>query len=104
LANRFPDWEKLTRAPYWDLAALIGDVTFAERKAKFIPLALCTIAAQRGRLELAFLSAWPEETALAWLDTLPGVGPKTGAAVLNYSTLHRRALVVDTHYRRVAQR
>jgi endonuclease III len=104
LANRFPVWEELIRAPYWDLAALIRDVTFAERKAKFIPLALCTIAEQRGRLELDFLSAWPEEASLAWLDALPGVGPKTAAAVLNFSTLHKRALVVDTHYRRVAQR
>lgn len=104
LVNRHARWEELTRLPYPDFAALIRNVTFAERKAEFIPLALRAIVERRGRLDLDFLSAWPAEQALAWLDRLPGVGPKTGAAVLNFSTLHRRALVVDTHYWRAARR
>ena len=39
-----------------------------------------------------------------WLERLPGVGPKTSAAVLSFSRLHRRALPVDSHHHRVAVR
>jgi len=41
---------------------------------------------------------------MTWLQGLPGVGCKVSAAVLNFSTLNRRALVVDTHVHRVARR
>ena len=44
------------------------------------------------------------DAAQAWLESLPGVGPKTSAAVLNFSTLHRRVLCVDTAHYRVAVR
>jgi endonuclease-3 len=102
LANRCARWEDLIHMPCRDLLGLIRNVTFPENKAKHIPLALQTIIERHGRLELDFLSAWPVKSALAWLDRLPGTGPKTSAAVLNFSTLDRRALVVDTHYWRVA--
>lgn len=104
LARDHSRWEELIALSYWDFFTLIRQVTFAERKAEFIPLALCAIIERRGRLDLDFLSAWPVEAALVWLDALKGVGPKTAAAALNFSTLHRRALVVDTHYWRVARR
>jgi endonuclease-3 len=45
-----------------------------------------------------------EEMAMQWLVTLPGVGPKIAAAVLNFSTLRKRQLVVDTHLLRVGRR
>lgn len=104
LASSQMRWEELIELPYSDFFTLIRNVTFAERKAEFISLALRTIVERRGRLDLDFLSAWPVEASLVWLDALKGVGPKTAAAVLNFSTLHQRALVVDTHYWRVARR
>ena len=42
--------------------------------------------------------------ARAWLESLSGVGPKTSAAVLSFSTLRRPALPVDSHHHRVAVR
>ena len=42
--------------------------------------------------------------ARAWLERLPGVGPKTSAAVLSFSVLRRPALPVDSHHHRVAVR
>ena len=44
------------------------------------------------------------EEARAWLERLPGIGPKTSAAVLSFSTLRRAALPVDSHHHRVAIR
>jgi endonuclease III len=104
LANHHSRWEELLQIPHENLFALIRDVTHAERKAVFIPLALRGIIDRRRSLDLDFLSAWPVDDGLAWLQALRGVGPKTAAAVLNFSALHQRALVVDTHYWRVARR
>jgi len=46
----------------------------------------------------------PVAEARAWLQSIPGIGPKTSAAVLAFSTLRRAALPVDSHHHRVAQR
>jgi adenine-specific DNA glycosylase len=44
------------------------------------------------------------DQALIWLERLPGVGRKVAAATLNFSTLRRAALVIDTHHLRVLRR
>ena len=46
----------------------------------------------------------PIQTLIDELGRLPGVGPKTSAAVLSFSSLRRRALPVDSHHHRVAVR
>ena len=60
--------------------------------------------ADRGEWSLDFLGTMPVRDARAWLEALPGVGPKTSAAVLSFSTLRRPALPVDSHHHRVAAR
>ena len=62
------------------------------------------ITGELGELSLEFLSDLSVEEARAWLERLPGVGPKTSAAVLSFSRLRRRALPVDSHHHRVAIR
>ena len=57
-----------------------------------------------GRLDLSGVADMTVPEARAWLESLPGVGPKTSAAVLSFSALRRRALPVDSHHHRVAQR
>ena len=44
------------------------------------------------------------DAARAWLEAIPGIGPKTSAAVLSFSVLRMPALPVDSHHHRVAQR
>ena len=104
LARHLNGWEKLAAMEPHILKPLIFDITFAERKAVYLPEAIRRILSLRGRLDLGFLAAWPVETARRWLEALPGVGAKTSAAVLNVSTLHRRILTADTHHVRAAQR
>ncbi len=66
---------------------------------------LATIAERRdGDLSLDFLGGLPVAEARSWLESLPGVGPKTSAAVLLFSRLRRPALPVDSHHYRVAVR
>ncbi|GLQ57109.1 endonuclease III domain-containing protein [Devosia nitrariae] len=104
LANSFPTWEPVARMRAGDLLARIGQTTFPEKKAFYVPSALQAIMRRRQRLDLDFLGNRPVEAAQTWLESLPGIGPKASTAVLNFSTLHRRVLCVDTTHYRVAMR
>lgn len=100
----YPDWAAAAAAPVADVQAAIHRVTWPEQKAPRIQSILRAIQAERGELSLDFLADLPVEEARAWLERLPGVGPKTSAAVLSFSLLRRAALPVDSHHHRVAAR
>jgi len=104
LRERFPDWASVAAAPTAEVQAAITRVTWPEQKAPRIQSILRAIEAERCELSLDFLADLPVEDARAWLERLPGVGPKTSAAVLSFSTLRRPALPVDSHHHRVAAR
>ncbi len=86
------------------IQAVIAGVTWPELKAPRIRAVLRAVHARRGSLDLDFLGGMEAEAARAWLEAIPGVGPKTSAAVLSFSTLRMAALPVDSHHHRVAQR
>jgi endonuclease-3 len=104
LRDRCPDWNGLADMPPDSIETLIDGVNLSEKKARFLPRVLRRIRAERGALDLNFLGGHPLATALAWLEALPGVGPKVAASVLNFSTLAMPAFVVDTHVGRVLRR
>ncbi len=104
LWRRYPSWDLLIPAPAAEIEAIIRAVNFAERKAVDLPRALRKIVAQTGALDLHFLADWEEEMSLQRLRGLPGVGTKIAATVLNFSTLRKRTLPVDTHLLRVGVR
>ncbi|WP_022697274.1 endonuclease III domain-containing protein, partial [Euryhalocaulis caribicus] len=104
LKRRYENWSDLVADDYHTLLSLIGDVTFPEDKAANLQAALGRLDLSRGNAALDFLGGWPVDSALSWLESLPGVGRKTSAAVLNFSTLGKRALVIDSHHQRVAKR
>lgn len=105
LRRRFPSWDLVRDAPVSEIEATIAAATWPEQKAPRIKKALELVSAWRdGDLDLAFLGGMPEAEARAWLERIPGVGPKTSAAVLSFSSLRRAALPVDSHHHRVASR
>lgn len=104
LRYRFVWWNALLNMSTGAVEQLIRPVTFAERKAGQLQRALQKITNFCGTLNLDFLGDRSVEDARSWLEDLPGVGPKVSAAVVNFSTLHMRALVIDSHYLRVAKR
>lgn len=104
LRRTFPDWEAVRDAPVAEVEAAIAGVTWPEAKAPALQRTLRAVTAQRGGLDLSHLHGMAEAEAAAWLSALPGVGPKTAAAVLSFSTLRGRALPVDSHHHRVAAR
>ena len=104
LRAAFADWQAVRDAPVAEVEAAIAPCTWPEQKAPRLQQVLREITAQRGELALDFLADLSVVAARSWLETLPGVGPKTSAAVLCFSTLQRRALPVDSHHHRVAIR
>jgi endonuclease-3 len=104
LKFRYPDWADLADAPGEEVRDLLCPVTYPDEKADWLPAALKQIVRSKGTLSLEFLAGQPVEAALAWLKKLDGVGGKVAAAVLNFSRLKMRVMVVDTHVLRVARR
>ncbi len=91
-------------APVAEVERAIAGVTWPEAKAPALQRTLRAITEKRGGLDLSHLAGMDAAAAREWLLSLPGVGPKTAAAVLSFSELRGRALPVDSHHHRVAQR
>lgn len=104
LLNRFGDWQAVSDADIIDIENVIRKVTFSETKARYLKIVLTQITEFNGDLTLDNLDGMPANEALVWLEHLPGVGRKVAAATLNFSTLRKAVLVIDTHHLRILRR
>ena len=109
LRERFANWEAVRDAPVNQVQEAIAACTWPEQKAPRLQALLREVtlreeATAGGALSLEFLRDWPVDKARGWLESFPGVGPKTSAAVLSFSVLRGKALPVDSHHHRVAAR
>ena len=104
LRRRFGSWEAVRDAPTTDVREAVSAATWPELKGPRLQEVLREITTRRGELSLDFLAELSVEDARQWLEELPGVGPKTSAAVLLFSRLRMPALPVDSHHHRVAIR
>ncbi len=104
LMQTFGTWEAVRDAPAAEVEAAIQPCTWPEQKAPRVQQVLRMITELKGSLLLDFLSEMSVSAARTWLEQLPGVGPKTSAAVISFSTLRGKALPVDSHHFRVAVR
>jgi endonuclease-3 len=104
LRARYADWSALMKASTEEIEETIQGVTWPEQKAPRLQAVLRAIEERHGALSLDFLAEMSAPEARAWLESIPGIGPKTSAAVLSFSVLRKAALPVDSHHHRVAQR
>jgi endonuclease-3 len=100
----FASWEEVRDAPTAIVEAAISPCTWPEQKAPRLQQVLRLITERQGSLSLNFIAALEVADARRWLEELPGVGPKTSAAVISFSSLRGKALPVDSHHFRVAYR
>ena len=100
---RFGSWEAIAAAEPAAIAQAIAPANFAEAKAPRIKAALTQIIAERGAPSIDFLAELPVKEGMAWLESLPGVGPKTASLVLLFC-FRKPVLPVDTHVHRVSGR
>jgi endonuclease III len=103
LLKRFGSWEAMRDAPTSEVQETIANVNWPEVKAPRLQALMRRITEERGELNLDFLRDIPVEEGAAWLNRLEGVGPKTTAAVLLFSS-RKPILPVDTHVWRVSIR
>jgi endonuclease III len=103
LMERFITLEGIRTAEPGDIASAIQVGGLQHQKALSLQGALRRIADERGALDLSFLRDLPLPDALQWLQSLPGVGPKTAGIVLLFS-FGRPYFPADTHVRRVMHR
>jgi endonuclease III len=104
LRAAFPTWPEVRDAPTAAVQEAIKASTWPEQKAPRIQAILRTITEKHGSLSLDFLADMSVKEARAWLESISGIGPKTSAAVLIFSTLRMPAMPVDSHHYRVAMR
>lgn len=97
-------WDALRDAPLAEIESVIQPVTFAEVKAPRLKAILLGISERYGKLTLDFLEKYRTEKIREWLESFEGVGAQISAAIVNFSTLRRRALCVDANHLRVVQR
>jgi endonuclease III len=98
------NWEPVRDASVPAIERAIAVVTFPEQKALRLKTALEQITARTGALSLDFLARYRTDKIRQWLEQFEGVGPQVSAAVVNFSTLRRRALSIDANHLRVIQR
>ena len=98
------NWEPVRDASVPEIERALAIVTFPEQKALRLKTALEQITARTGALSLDFLHRYRTDKIRAWLEQFEGVGPQVSAAIVNFSTLRRRALSVDANHLRVIQR
>ena len=109
LVARYPRWEDVRDAPEDDVAVAIRVGGLARLKAERIQAILRAVTARRepenegDALSLRLGDDLTIEQAMEYLQTFPGVGPKTAACVLLFS-LGKAAFPVDTHVLRVTKR
>ncbi len=103
LRARYHTWQEVIAAPDTDVADVIRSGGLANQKSVRIQQILAAILDKRGEFDIQFLGELPLDEAKAWLQDLPGVGPKTAAVVLSFA-LGMPAMPVDTHIHRVAGR
>jgi len=103
LRRRFPTWSAVRDAPVAEIERAIALGGLSHVKAPRIAAILEALSPLGAEPDLAVLDELPDDEALAYLERLPGVGPKTAACVLLFS-LGRPVMPVDTHVHRVAGR
>jgi endonuclease-3 len=104
LLTKYGRWEAAAEAPLDSLTQYLTNQTFPDLSASRLKECLSEIINRRRTVDLSHLVDMDTAEAMAWLETLPGIARKISAGVMRHSTLKRKALVIDTHHRRVVQR
>lgn len=103
LKAAFPAWQMVVDAGPERVADIVRTAGLANQKALSIVSVLKEIKVRDGDYSIENLRHMPMLDARAWLESLPGVGPKTASIVLSFS-FGMPAIPVDTHIFRVSKR
>jgi endonuclease-3 len=103
LRARYPTWDDVRRAPTAEVVETIRVAGLANRKGPRIQQVLDVVAADPRGSDLEWLRDVPLDDAMAFLTSLPGVGPKTAGCVMCFC-FDAPVVPADTHVHRIALR
>lgn len=108
LRERWSTWDECEAAPADEIRKVLESTGLAMNKTRDLQRlfpAVRELCAKRGidGLTLDWLDDLSDDEALAILDRLPGIGPKSARCILAYS-FGRDVFAVDTHIRRILDR
>lgn len=103
MKRQFPSWEKVVEATGNALVDAIRIAGLAPTKASRIKEILARIKADFGFYGLEPLRGWKPRKVRDYLESLPGIGPKTAGCVLAFE-LGMPSFPVDTHVARITRR
>jgi endonuclease-3 len=103
LRDQLPTWEGVLSAPVSVVAEAIKIAGLSQQKAARMKEILGWIQDEFGKLSLAALRDFDDDTALKLLTGRKGIGIKTAAVVL-MATMGRDLCPVDTHVHRISKR
>jgi endonuclease-3 len=103
LKEKYPSWQEVVGAGPVRVASVVKKAGLANQKSRAIVSALKEIRRRTGGYSIDHLADMPMVEARAWLESLPGVGPKTASIVLCFG-FGMDAIPVDTHIYRVSHR
>lgn len=101
--RRFRSWESVADAPRHEIEKTIWHVGLASQKSQYIKDIALRLRADFGKVSLKHLKEMDDDTAEAYLMSLPGIGVKIARCVLMYS-LDRCVFPADVHCLRVMSR
>ena len=99
----FPTYDLVMAASDEEVARAIMSGGLAFQKAPRIRAILARLKEERGEYSLDFLASMDDEAAMDYLQSLPGIGPKSAACIMLFA-FDRPIFPVDTHIHRVASR
>jgi endonuclease-3 len=103
LRQWFRTWKQCRDAPVQAVVNAIRSAGLAQTRGPRIQAVLRRIEDDAGTLSLDHLHALPPQQGMAYLQSLPGVGPKTAACVLMFCC-RKPVFPVDTHVARIVRR
>ena len=103
LKRRFPTWRECLKAPTEAVVEAIRSAGLGRIRGPRIQAILAQVQHDQAALSLDMLHDLPPSRAMAYLQSLPGVGPKTAACVLLFSC-RKQVFPVDTHVARITRR
>jgi endonuclease III len=103
LRARYPTWDDVRSAPPGEVVKTIRVAGLANQKGPRIQHVLDVIADDPRGAHLEWLDDVPLDEAMAFLTSLPGVGPKTAGCVMCFC-FDAPVVPADTHVHRIALR
>lgn len=103
MKRQFPSWEEVVEATGSALVDAIRIAGLAPTKASRIKEILARIKSDFGFYGLEPIRGWKPRKIRDYLESLPGIGPKTAGCVLAFE-LGMPSFPVDTHVARITRR